>query len=100
MYAIGVDLGGTKTAAGVVSGDGEVLFSDTIPTLSRDGSAAILDATAGLVARLRDKADDAGIPVGRVGVGSAGVIDAAHGVVVSATDAIPGWACRRRPSWP
>lgn len=92
LYAIGVDLGGTKTAAGVVSGDGEVLFSETIPTLNREGSAAILDATAGLVAGLRDKAADAGIAVGRVGVGSAGVIDAAHGVVVSATDAITGWA--------
>ncbi|ACL41349.1 ROK family protein [Pseudarthrobacter chlorophenolicus A6] len=92
MYAIGVDLGGTKTAAGVVSGDGELLFSDTIPTLSRDGSAAILDATASLVAGLVRRADDAGITVKRVGVGSAGVIDAARGVVASATDAIAGWA--------
>ncbi|MCT9626639.1 ROK family protein [Pseudarthrobacter equi] len=92
MYAIGVDLGGTKTAAGVVSGDGEVLFSEIIPTLNRDGGDAILDATAGLVAGLRDKAADAGIAVGRVGLGSAGVIDAARGVVVSATDAITGWA--------
>jgi glucokinase len=92
MYAVGVDLGGTKTAAGVVSADGEVLFSETIPTLNRSGGDAILDATAGLVAGLRKKAADAGIPVGRVGVGSAGVIDAAHGVVISATDAICGWA--------
>ncbi|WP_045731131.1 ROK family protein [Pseudarthrobacter chlorophenolicus] len=92
MYAIGVDLGGTKTAAGVVSGNGEVLFSDTIPTLNREGSAAVLDATAGLIAGLRDRAADAGITVGLVGVGSAGVIDAARGVVVSATDAITGWA--------
>lgn len=92
MYAIGVDLGGTKTAAGVVSGDGEVLFSETIPTLNRDGGAAVLDATAALVSGLISRAAAAGIAVDRVGVGSAGVIDAGRGVVVSATDAILGWA--------
>ncbi|MEV7574317.1 ROK family protein [Pseudarthrobacter sp. NPDC089323] len=92
MYAVGVDLGGTKTAAGVVSSTGAVLFSDTIPTLSRSGGEAILDATAHLVAGLVRRAADAGIAVACVGVGSAGVIDAARGVVVSATDAIAGWA--------
>lgn len=91
-YAVGVDLGGTKTAAGVVSSAGEVLFSDTMPTLNRSGGEAILDATAHLVAGLVRRASDAGITVGCVGVGSAGVIDAARGVVVSATDAISGWA--------
>ncbi|WP_432246009.1 ROK family protein [Arthrobacter sp. G.S.26] len=92
MYAIGVDLGGTKTAAGVVSGAGEVLFSETIPTLNRGGGAAILDATAALVSGLISRAAAAGITVDRVGAGSAGVIDASRGVVVSATDAILGWA--------
>lgn len=92
MYAIGVDLGGTKTAAGVVSGDGKVLFSETIPTLNRDGGDAILDATAALVSSLVTRAAAAGIAVEHVGVGSAGVIDAVRGVVVSATDAILGWA--------
>jgi len=92
QYAIGVDLGGTKTAAGVVSGDGEVLFSETVPTLNRDGGDAILDATAALVSALVARAQAEGLDVVGVGVGSAGVIDAARGVVVSATDAIPGWA--------
>jgi len=92
QYAIGVDLGGTKTAAGVVSGDGEVLFSETVPTLNREGGDAILDATAALVSALVARAQAEGLDVVGVGVGSAGVIDAVRGVVVSATDAIPGWA--------
>lgn len=92
MHAIGVDLGGTKTAAGVVSGDGEVLFSETIPTLNRDGGDAILDATAALISSLMSRAQAEGLNVVGVGVGSAGVIDAGRGVVVSATDAILGWA--------
>lgn len=92
QYAIGVDLGGTKTAAGVVSGDGRALFSETIPTLNRDGGDAILDATAALVSSLTSRAQAEGLDVAGVGVGSAGVIDAGRGVVVSSTDAILGWA--------
>ncbi|MGO4237211.1 ROK family protein [Pseudarthrobacter sp. YAF2] len=92
MHAVGVDLGGTKTAAGVVSAAGEVLFSETVPTLNRDGGAAILDATAALVSALIGRAQKEGLAVTGVGVGSAGVIDSTRGVVVSATDAILGWA--------
>lgn len=91
-HVIGVDLGGTKTAAGVVSASGEVLMSETIPTLNRDGGEAILDATAALITGLVERAADAGISVSGVGIGSAGVIDASSGSVVSATDAIHGWA--------
>lgn len=91
-HVIGVDLGGTKTAAGVVSSSGEVLMSETIPTLNRAGGEAILDATATLIAGLVGRAVDAGLSVSGVGIGSAGVIDASSGVVVSATDAIRGWA--------
>ena len=92
QYAIGVDLGGTKTAAGVVSTAGEVLFSETIPTLNRDGGEAVLDATAVLVSGLMARARAQGLEVSLAGVGSAGVIDAGRGAVVSATDAILGWA--------
>ncbi|MFJ6456868.1 ROK family protein [Paenarthrobacter sp. NPDC091669] len=91
-HVIGVDLGGTKTAAGVVDLSGEVLMSETIPTLNRAGGEAILDATAALIAGLVERAADAGMKVSGVGIGSAGVIDASSGTVVSATDAIHGWA--------
>ncbi|MDQ4489868.1 ROK family protein [Sinomonas sp. ASV486] len=91
-HAIGVDLGGTKTAAGLVTEHGDLVFSATIPTLSREGGEAILNATAELVLRLRRRAASAGLGVAGTGVGSAGVIDAARGTVVSATEAIRGWA--------
>ncbi|MBO1268832.1 ROK family protein [Arthrobacter cavernae] len=91
-YVIGVDLGGTKTAAGVVAADGALVFTEQIPTLNRDGGEAILDATARLVQGLIQRAAGEGIDVGGVGIGSAGVIDAAEGTVVSATDAILGWS--------
>lgn len=90
-HVIGVDLGGTKTAAGVVAEDGSVLFTEQIPTLNRDGGEAILDATGAMVRSLIARADALGATVDAVGVGSAGVINAAEGTVISATDAILGW---------
>ena len=90
-YVVGVDLGGTKTAAGVVGDDGSVLLLEQIPTRNRDGGEAILDATAALVRSLIDAAAAQGLCVEAVGVGSAGVINADLGTVISATDAILGW---------
>ena len=91
-HAVGVDLGGTKTAAGVVSEDGALLFSETIPTLNRAGGEAVLDAAAALVSRMLLRAQ-AGRPLRRRGGGGLRRGDRCRaGVVVSATDAIQGWA--------
>lgn len=90
-YVVGVDLGGTKTAAGVVAEDGSVLVQGQIPTKNRDGGESILDATAVLVGFLIERAAEQGAVVEAVGVGSAGVINAVEGTVISATDAILGW---------
>jgi len=90
-YVIGVDLGGTKTAAGVVTSDGSVLLTEQIPTLNRDGGAAILDATAAMLRSLSERAAALGARVEAVGIGSAGVINAVEGTVISATDAILDW---------
>ncbi|GAB3272339.1 ROK family protein [Arthrobacter pigmenti] len=92
QYVIGVDLGGTKTAAGVVGSDGSMLLTEEIPTLNRDGGDAILDATMELVLRLGERLEQrCGLEISAVGVGAAGVIDVAAGVVVSSTDAIADW---------
>ncbi|WP_250506926.1 ROK family protein [Bowdeniella massiliensis] len=92
--ALGIDLGGTKIAAALVGADGDVLTPvRTRPTRAREGSAAILDDIAALARTvLADGAAAELAPATAVGLGSAGVIDSAAGTVVSATDAITGWA--------
>lgn len=84
--AIGVDVGGTKTAAGLVDATGAVRERVIVPTPAADGPEAVLDAIAGLVDRLRTPEATG------VGIGTGGVVDHANGVVVSATGAMPGWA--------
>ncbi|MFD7310312.1 ROK family protein [Promicromonospora sp. NPDC059942] len=82
----GVDIGGTKIKAAVVTPDGEVLASATAPTPS--GGAAMLDVAADLVARATASA---GVPVAAVGVGAAGVVDPVTGEVLAASDSFVDW---------
>lgn len=66
LHGIGVDIGGTKIAAGLVTEDGRIVRQETDPT----PASGIAAAVASLVTRLRG--DD---PVGGVGIGAAGFVD-------------------------
>ncbi|MCC9195257.1 ROK family protein [Arthrobacter sp. zg-Y820] len=89
---IGVDLGGTKTAAGIVDDTGMLHATEFRPTPATAGAAAILATAVGLVSSLLAAARAAGLDPVAVGIGSAGVIDARDGSVASATDSLTGWA--------
>ncbi|MET4061817.1 glucokinase [Arthrobacter sp. UYP6] len=89
---IGVDIGGTKTAAGIVDGTGTLQAAESRPTPAAAGSAAILATAVGLMESLLVQARTAGLTPLAVGIGAAGVIDARDGSVVSATDSLTGWA--------
>ena len=91
-HVLGIDLGGTKTAGGIVDAGGNVVFSTEVPTPSQAGAGKVLQAAAGLVRSLQAEAESRGLQVDSIGIGSAGVIDSARGVVLSATDSIRGWA--------
>ncbi len=87
-YVIGVDIGGTKTAAGLVDSRGALSGELMVAaTPSREGGEAVLAEVRQLVEQLMQ---DAPGPVRGIGVGSAGVIGS-NGVVASATDLIRNW---------
>ena len=87
---IGIDIGGTKIAGALVTEAGQVVGRATRPTPAREGGARVLE-TALDVARSLATPEVWGEVCG-VGVGTGGQIDAARGVVVSATGLLPGWA--------
>ena len=84
--AVGVDVGGTKIAAALVTSEGVVGPVRTIPTPAASGGEAVLDAIAGLVREVAGRQELVG-----VGVGTAGVVDAARGRILSATDSFADW---------
>jgi len=76
---IGIDVGGTKIAAAVVDEDGQIVARRRIPTESGDPQAVVV----GIVKVARELAAAAPAAVA-LGVGAAGLIDTARGVVLGA----------------
>lgn len=87
---VGVDLGGTKTAAATVAADGTLGPVLAVPTPAAGGPDAVLDAVAGVVCEVVAALPGAA-RLRALGVGTAGVVDVGRGVIVSATDTLPGW---------
>jgi glucokinase len=67
--AIGVDIGGTKIAAGVVMPDGKVLHAATVPTPKRQDH--LVQCILGIVTDMQSRYPS----VAAVGVGAAGMVD-------------------------
>ncbi|MFC9090302.1 ROK family glucokinase [Nocardiopsis dassonvillei] len=72
MLTIGVDIGGTKVAAGVVDPEGQILDKVKYPTPSNDPQA-LADVVARAVGELRGRQDADSVRA--VGVGVAGFVD-------------------------
>lgn len=87
--AIGIDLGGTKIAAGLVSfPSARILAKEVIPTLPARGGEAVLADTLALARRLKDQATGLGVRVLGIGVGIAELVNL-QGEVTS--DYLIGW---------
>lgn len=82
MYYIGVDLGGTNIAVGLVSEEGKIITKASTPTLS----GRPIEEVVGDMAMLCNKvALDAGVSmddVEAIGIGSPGTVDNKNGVIV------------------
>lgn len=86
-HTIGVDVGGTKVAAGVVDADGTIIASLREPTPASD-TTRTAEVIADVIKRL-----SASHEVEAVGIGAAGFVDAARATVLFA----PNLAWRNEP---
>ena len=83
-HAIGVDVGGTKIAAGVVRlADGAILARRLQPTAPQRGGRAVLDDVIQLAQSLLAESRELGVSAGAVGIGLAELVSP-HGEVLSA----------------
>lgn len=88
LPAVGVDVGGTKVAAGLVAPDGSIGTVVRRPTRAREGGSRV-------VAQIEDVVREvmaAAAAIAGVGIGTGGVVDAGRGMVVASTDLITDWA--------
>lgn len=89
--ALGIDLGGTKTAFGLVDAAGQVIDRHEIPTQASAGGEKLARHTAAGAAVLIERARSRNLQVVGIGIGSAGVIGA-QGQVITAANVIKGWS--------
>ena len=81
MYRIGIDLGGTNIAAGIVNEAYEIICQESVPTGADRSSEAIADDMAALC---RSVCVKAGIPeteIASVGIASPGIANHDDGVI-------------------
>ncbi|MFD0704505.1 ROK family protein [Alloscardovia venturai] len=62
------------------------------PTDALSGGPHVLRTVVKLIERQYERARNAGITIRGIGIGSAGVVDSERGIIISATDIMPGWA--------
>ena len=87
---LGLDVGGTKLAAGVVAGDGRVLAMRVAPSRREEGPTPMIERLLGLG---REAVEEAAAPWRRiraVGISCGGPLDPETGVILSPPN-LPGW---------
>jgi glucokinase len=94
---LGIDIGGTKIAGALIdAATGNVLYRGRVPTNAAEGGASVLQRAVELARTLIHEGATQGIDAPEaVGIGAGGQIDSRTGVVLSATDILPGWAGQR-----
>lgn len=86
MYYIGVDLGGTNIAVGVVTSEGKIVATDSTPTLAEREYSEIVADMAMVCKRVVEKAELTMADIKGIGIGSPGLVDNKNGVVLRASN--------------
>lgn len=81
MYTVGIDLGGTNIAAGVVDGDCKIIAKASIPTKCPRPAEEIMDDMINVTQMVLDKAGIKMSDLEWIGVGAPGTINRDTGVV-------------------
>ncbi len=82
MYSIGIDIGGTKIAAGIVCSDHSILKKASIPTLASRQSEAITADMAKLCFDLMEKAGIGEDEIESIGIACPGIANSETGEIV------------------
>src|SRR5271165_6525882 len=88
-HLIGVDIGGTKVAAGLVNAAGEITFQTRTPMVSNDAAAG-LAAVVSAIDSVRADSNSHSNPIAGIGICAPGPLDPRTGIVINPPN-LPGW---------
>ncbi len=86
MYYLGIDLGGTNIAIGIVDEDYKIVKKGSTPTLSDRNLEEVVKDIAALSMKLLDETNIDISEIAHAGIGSPGSIDPVNGVVISSNN--------------
>lgn len=86
MYAIGIDLGGTNIAAGIVDDKGVLIAKESIPTFAQRHYTEIIADMAKVAELACKKANLSISDMAGIGIGSPGTVDSKAGVIAYANN--------------
>jgi len=89
-HSIGVDIGGTKVAAGLVDAEGRILHRAEFPMYVLGSAEQAMECVRSAICKVLDEARKNGATVGSIGVASPGPLALPEGVVVSSPN-LPCW---------
>jgi glucokinase len=89
-FFLGLDIGGTKLAAGVAGDDGRLLSREVIPARTEDGPETVIERLVAMGRRVVDASGVAPSDIAATGVSCGGPLDIRTGIVREPTN-LPGW---------
>lgn len=81
MYNIGIDLGGTNIAIGIVDENYKIVLKDKVPTLSQRPTSEIIDDMANLCKSLVERLNLTFDDIGYAGIAAPGSVDPVNGII-------------------
>ena len=82
MYYIGIDLGGTNIAAGLVDESFKIVYKDSIPTNAHRAPEEIIDDMILIAKKVMEHENVDISEIKSIGIGSPGSIDRENGVIL------------------
>ncbi|MCR8642516.1 ROK family protein [Paenibacillus sp. N1-5-1-14] len=89
-YAVGIDIGGTKTAIGIVSVEGQVVTKQVLPTDLTISPAMMIDRICDTVQQMMKDSGLAPESFSGIGIGAPGPLDTSKGMIACPPN-LPEW---------
>jgi glucokinase len=87
---IGVDIGGTKVAAGLVDASGEITHKSRVPMITQDSGEAAFACVKAAIDGIFDQVPDSRAAVSGIGICSPGPLDPFKGIILNPPN-LPCW---------
>jgi glucokinase len=87
---IGVDVGGTKVASGIVDSSGRILFQTRLPMMPSSDAQTALQAVERAIEEAGNACCERGLPIAGIGICAPGPLDPSTGVILNPPN-LPCW---------